>query len=137
MTTTRKIHPDDVRIVPEMELCDRLRRALRILPMDNAEIAHVLGVKPPTISTWLTGRRTPSHAALMIMADMTGVDLQWLETGTASPEAGRSLYAIRDSNPEPADSEGGRVLRLAWGVNRGLSADRRGARGGRHLWAVS
>lgn len=133
MTTLRNIHPDDVRVVPEWELCDRLRRSFRMIPsMDNTEIAEVLGVRPATISTWLTGRRTPPHTTLMIIADMTGVDLEWLKTGTAGAEADRSLYAIRDSNPEPADMESRPVLSVIPGgltggssaVSPGLTVDR-------------
>jgi hypothetical protein len=64
----------------------------------------------------------------MIWADMTGVDLDWLETGTASPEAGRSMYAIRDSNPEPADKSSRPFLTLVRMVdqtgNPGLPVDR-------------
>jgi transcriptional regulator with XRE-family HTH domain len=122
--TTHTVHPDDVRVVPEFELCDRLRRSLRMLPLSNAEVAEIMGVRRETVSTWLTGQRKPSHTTLMIWADMTGVDLGWLETGTASPEAGRSLYAIRDSNPEPADMSSRRHLTLVGGGNRGLPVDR-------------
>ena len=93
---------DDVRVVPDWELCDRLRRSMRMVPgLSNEDIAEMMGVQRTTVSTWLGGRRVPNRAILLVWADMTGVDEQWLLTGT--PSEGGAKYAIRDSNPEPAD----------------------------------
>lgn len=74
-------HPDDLRVVPEWELCDRLTRSLRMVGLSSIEVAQFMGVTPTTVSRWINGRTKPSRAVLMIWADMTGVDLEWLETG--------------------------------------------------------
>jgi transcriptional regulator with XRE-family HTH domain len=63
ITTT---NPADVRIVPEWELCDRLRRSLRLVGLNNIQVADFMGVQRETVSTWLTGRRRPSYAVLRI-----------------------------------------------------------------------
>lgn len=108
MTSTATKAPD-APVVPEWELCDRLRRSLRLLPdIDNTEIAEIMGVQRTTVSTWLSGRRKPSRAVLMVWADMTGVDLAWLEHGNAD-----ELRARRDSNPKPSDLESQRPRRRA------------------------
>lgn len=119
--TTAAFRRDDVRVIPEMELCDRLGRSLRMIGSSSQEIAELMGVTPTTVSRWLNGRTKPSRAVLMIWSDMTGVDLHWLETGEG--------WAPRGSNPEPAVSQ-----HSAWGVNSRLTANRPAVR---HLRAVS
>jgi transcriptional regulator with XRE-family HTH domain len=116
MTTTQQVHPADVRVVPDWELCDRMRRSLRLVPgLDGSEVGELMGVRRETVSTWLSGRRRPSNAVLFLWSDMTGVDRDWLLTGTPSDE----WYAIRDSNPEPADLEPARpALRILGGESR-------------------
>lgn len=86
---------------------------MRMVPgLTNEDVAELMGVQRPTVSTWLHGRRTPPRTTLMIWADMTGVDREWLMTGTPSAE----WYAMRDLNPQPADWEPrGPVLRLIHG----------------------
>lgn len=91
--------------------------------LTNEEIAEFMGVQRPTVSTWLHGRRTPPKTTVMLWADMCGVDREWLLTGTPSNE----WYAIRDSNPEPADF--GRLCAalelVPFHVKPGLTLDRR------------
>jgi transcriptional regulator with XRE-family HTH domain len=124
MTTTQQQHqhPDDVRVVPDWELCDRLARSLRLLPLSHGEIAEVFGVNPTTVSRWLNGHNKPSNVALMFWADMTGVDFEWLKTGEASPEWVRlqNQRACRDSNPKPSVWEPV-VIEGGQSVKRGLT----------------
>lgn len=106
----------DERVVPEWELCDRMRRSLRLVPaLSLAEVAEFYGVSRETVGRWINGHNKPSKVALAFWADMTGVDREWLETGQA-PTSGTPgparLYGIRDSNPEPADSKEGVTVRL-------------------------
>lgn len=111
--TIQQIHPADVRVVPDWELCDRLRRSMRLVPgMSNSDVAELMGVRREAISAWLNGRNRPSYAVLRIWSDMTGCDLGWLTDGEPSKE----WYAMRDLNPQPADLEpAGPTLRLLGG----------------------
>jgi transcriptional regulator with XRE-family HTH domain len=77
-------------VVPEWDLADRMRKALRQGGVSSMAMADHLGVTRQTVSTWLNGRHRPSTAALRVWASLTGVDFAW-------------LCAARDSNPEPAD----------------------------------
>lgn len=104
MTSTAANHPDDVRVVPAWELCDRLARSLRLVGISSIEVAEFMGVNPTTVSRWVNGRTMPSRAVLRIWADMTGVEFEWLETGqdpTGQPGPD-DLRGCRDSNPEPS-----------------------------------
>ena len=91
--------------VPDFTLGDRLRKALDHAGISVATMADVQGVGTATVSRWMHDRSPVKRGALMLWAIATGVDQQWLETGTAGLEnqTGRDQYAIRDSNPEPAD----------------------------------
>jgi hypothetical protein len=77
-------------VVPEWDLADRMRKALRESNRSAGAMAEYLGVSRQTISSWLSGKYRPNKATLRVWADQTGVDFGW-------------LCAARDSNPEPAD----------------------------------
>lgn len=108
----------------EFDLCDRLRKSLRVSGMGVSQIAAVLGVDRNTVSNYLGGRTNPTRPTLTTWAIATGVPLSWLLTGevtadeadngirgvvlaggvTQLVQTGQvSRYAVRDSNPEPAD----------------------------------
>jgi transcriptional regulator with XRE-family HTH domain len=139
--------------VPEWTLGDRMRKALEASGTPVHEIAEYLDVTPTTISRWIHDKTPVKRSAIMIWAATTGVDPEWLETGTAGLEnqTGRDQYAIRDSNPEPADMSSRPDLRVILGVNERLTVDRipaglpvpeprtpvPGRESGRHLRAVS
>lgn len=113
-------------MIPEWTLGDRMRKALEVSNTPVGEIAEYLEVNRATVGRWLHDKSPVKKSTLVIWAATTGVDLGWLETGTAGLEnqTGRDQYAIRDSNPEPADMES-RHLRLVGGaVNDGLTLDR-------------
>lgn len=123
-----RLRGGDDYMVPEWTLGDRMRKALEVSGTPVQEISEYLDVNRATVGRWLHDKSPVKRSTLMIWAATTGVDLEWLETGTASPEAGRSMYAIRDSNPEPADMESRRFLGVLEGGlstgNRGLPVDR-------------
>jgi transcriptional regulator with XRE-family HTH domain len=77
-------------VVPEWDLADRMRKALRESGVSVGEMAEYLGVYRSTLSKWLGGVTTPKAGMLRLWAMRTGVDFEW-------------LCAARDSNPEPAD----------------------------------
>jgi transcriptional regulator with XRE-family HTH domain len=118
--------PDPDALVPDWTLGDRMRKALDVSGTPVHEIAEYLDVSRQTIGRWLHDRGPVKRHVLITWAATTGVDLWWLETGTAGLEnqTGRDQYAIRDSNPEPADMSSARRLTLVGGVNRRLSVNR-------------
>ena len=126
--TTSQIHPDDVRVVPEFELCDRLARSLRLFPLSHGEIAELFGVNVNTVSRWLNGRNKPSKVAIAFWADMTGVDRTWLETGQAPTGTSGPIGLVRHQGLEPRTrcygASRGRHLSI---VKEGLTPDQRGA----------
>jgi transcriptional regulator with XRE-family HTH domain len=77
-------------LVPEWDLADRMRKALRQSPYNAIEMAEYFGVSRQAVSSWLNGKYYPNTATLRLWAQRTGVDFEW-------------LCAARDSNPEPAD----------------------------------
>ena len=93
-------------VVPSWELQDRIARARRHAHLEQGELGELAGVSRKSISRYETGQSTPRRAALIAIAFATGVDLNWLENGETPagnhPGGGRK-WAIRDSNPEPAD----------------------------------
>lgn len=123
---TRLMRDRDDYIVPEWTLGDRLRKALEASDTPVQEIADYLDVNRNTISRWIHDKSPVKRSTLIIWAATTGVDPDWLETGTAGLEnqADRDLYASRDLNPEPADSEVRRLRTVPAGVNRGLTVNR-------------
>lgn len=145
--------PNPDALVPDWTLGDRMRKALDVSGTPVQEIAEYLDVSRQTIGRWLSDRGPVKRHVLITWAATTGVDLGWLETGTAGLEnqTGRDQYAIRDLNPEPADMEHGRSRLRLVSVNRGLTVNRipagypipeprkplPGRESGRHLSAVS
>lgn len=112
----------------EFDLCDRLRKSLRVGQVGVNQMAGVLDVDRNTVSNYLGGRRKPSRSTLAMWAMATGVPFAWLETGEIDASGGGDVaaevreeaqagggryylprppgdtrYAVRDSNPEPAD----------------------------------
>jgi transcriptional regulator with XRE-family HTH domain len=71
-------------------------------------MAAQLGVSRETIGRWTSGRGEPKRAGLLAWAAVTGVDLEWLETGkgpaTTSPDPDPSLPRL-DSNQQPSGYE--------------------------------
>lgn len=106
---------NDVGVVPEWTIGDRLRKARLRLGLGQREMAELVGVTQKTIWAAESGTTNPSRLLVRSWAMASGVDPVWLATGTAAqtpPPAGlpaggvgEAQCAIRDSNPEPADLE--------------------------------
>lgn len=116
----------DEYFVPEWTLGDRMRKALEVSGTPVGEMAEYLDVGRATIGRWIHDKGPVKRTTLLVWAATTGVDPDWLETGTAGlqKETGGELYAIRDSNPEPADMSSRPTLAVVWSVNRSLTVDR-------------
>jgi transcriptional regulator with XRE-family HTH domain len=100
--------------VPQFDMADRLRKALRVADLGVQDIADYLGVSRNTVGAWINGRTVPSKGSLMLWAMRTGVPFEWLRTGE-SPNQGvpgeglveaaassRSVLPRLDSNQKPA-----------------------------------
>ena len=76
--------------------------------MDQAALGDALGISRQTVSNYERGMTQPKRHVLIAWAMATGVDLDWLTTGTEKPHqdgpdgASRGLLPGLDSNQEPA-----------------------------------
>lgn len=93
--------------VPEFDMADRLRKALRHADVGVQEIADYLGVSRNTVGAWINGRTPPATAFVRLWAMRTGVPFEWLQNGT-SPHRGpgeglsQTVLPRMDSNHQPA-----------------------------------
>ena len=76
-------HPE----VPQFDLADRMRKALRTSGLNQEEMSEYLGVSRNTVSNWVNGHwnTPPKRAYLRLWALRTGVPLEWLEHGEVTP----------------------------------------------------
>lgn len=69
--------------IPELTLGWRLKMSLGEVTRD--EIARVMDVTPSTISRWMSDKGAPPKRPYLIQwALVTGVPVEWLETGTST-----------------------------------------------------
>ena len=65
-----------------MNIGDRLKVAMNLAGVSQAELARACGVKPPSVSGWLSGRaRFLRGENLLAAASALGVSQSWLATG--------------------------------------------------------
>ncbi|WP_151721033.1 S24 family peptidase [Acinetobacter ursingii] len=73
-------------------LAERLRYAMEVLPpkkIKGVDLARAVGVKPPSVSDWLSGKsKTMEGENLLRAANHLGVNPVWLATGSGNPEIG-------------------------------------------------
>lgn len=101
----------------------RIRGLMAELQIRQKTVAEVLGYSQQALSRRTTGAVAFSVDEIETLARLFGVTEAYLYgfTNERAPgqTTGGSLYAIRDSNPEPADSSDAVVLEApepAWGV---------------------
>jgi transcriptional regulator with XRE-family HTH domain len=82
-------------IVPEWDLADRMRKALRHADIGVQEMADYLGVARNTVGTWINGRIRPSRQTLRLWSLRCGVPLAWLMEG----ETGSGFRKSSSSTP--------------------------------------
>jgi len=68
-------------VVPEWDVADRMRKALRHRGAGVQEIADYLGVSRNTVGGWINGRYNPSIATLRSWAQYCSVNYEWLKDG--------------------------------------------------------
>jgi transcriptional regulator with XRE-family HTH domain len=86
-----------VAAVPEWDVADRMRKALRESGVGVQEIADYLGVARNTVSTWINGRIEPSKQTLRLWALRCGVSYEWLETGRTPSHWGDEGQPLPDA----------------------------------------
>ena len=64
--------------VPEWDLADRMRKALRTAGVGPQEMADYLGVSRQSVGNWISGRVEPSFQTVRLWSIRTGVDLEWV-----------------------------------------------------------
>lgn len=77
-------------VIPEWDLADRMRKALRQADIGVAEMADYLGVSRTSVSNWINGRVEPSLQTLRLWSLRTGVPLEWVLAGV--PALRRRLF---------------------------------------------
>jgi transcriptional regulator with XRE-family HTH domain len=87
--------------VPDWDLADRMRKALRHAGMSPGQMADYLGVSRQSVGNWISGRVEPSFQTLRLWSIRTGVSLEWLLGRVLVPAGGftmsRSLTASDDA----------------------------------------
>ncbi|MBB6579625.1 phage repressor protein C with HTH and peptisase S24 domain [Comamonas odontotermitis] len=99
-----------------MTLADRLLAAMAHANLTQAELARRCGVKPPSVSGWLSGKSKFLRGEnLLSAARALGVNQQWLATGQGSmlsPEASSGVNAISVPSLSPAPLPGEAVIHI-------------------------
>lgn len=86
-------------IVPEFDLADRMRKALRVSGVGVQEIADYLEVSRGAVGNWINGKARPNPAAIKLWALRTGVPYAWLRSGEMP--RGPEGCPEQDSNLQP------------------------------------
>ena len=72
--------------------------------LSQAELAHALGVSPSAVGMYEQGRREPSAAGLVALAEVFGVTTDYLLTGRPTlPKDGAALGKMMESLVDLAD----------------------------------
>lgn len=83
-------------------LSERLKYAMEVLPpkkIKGVDLARAVGVKPPSVSDWLSGKSKTMEGENLIKASkFLGVSASWLASGTGHPTTGKSDNAVLGLN---------------------------------------
>ncbi|MFI8035468.1 LexA family protein [Acinetobacter sp. ABJ_C3_5] len=96
-------------------LAERLRYAMEVLPpkkIKGVDLARAVGVKPPSVSDWLSGKSKTMEGENLIKASkFLGVSASWLASGSGQPSPKKSENAdICLSNTVPISARMAPVL---------------------------
>lgn len=81
----------NVQVVPQWTLGDRMRKALDHASVSVEEMAEYLGYSTATMRNWTRDRAVPRPTVLRQWALRTGCDYHWLVTGDTSPQVAQQL----------------------------------------------
>jgi DNA-binding XRE family transcriptional regulator len=104
-------------VIPQWTLADKLRKAREHAGLDQATLAHDLGIARQTVGNYEAERVTPRRSVLMAWALRTGVSLAWL-TNDESPRQGgpgggsQAGLPRLDSNQQPSGYSDAQVIEL-------------------------
>jgi DNA-binding XRE family transcriptional regulator len=85
--------------IPEWDLADRMKKALRHSGVGAQEMADYLGVSRQSVGNWINGRVTPSTQTLRLWALRCGVPLEWLRPGLKLGVKMRCSWTSGHSHP--------------------------------------
>ena len=86
--------------VPQWTIGDRLRKAREMTGLTQVQFAERVGLSRATVNNSELNKSQPRKSVVLLWAMETGVDRDWLMTGSANNET-----------PDP-DGPGGELLRL-------------------------
>lgn len=91
-------------------LAERLRYAMDVLPpkkIKGVELARAVGVRPPSVSDWLSGKsKTMEGENLLKASSFLGVNPSWLATGVGKPSV---QYQEAGGMPEDPKAPSGSI----------------------------
>lgn len=93
------IQPDHG-FVPEFDVADRMRKALRVSDVGVQEIADYLEVSRSAVGKWINGHVAPSAQTIRLWALRTGVPYEWLRDGKNPRQEGGPDGGSRDVRPK-------------------------------------
>ena len=77
-------------------LSERLKLAIERAGVSKSDLAKTCGVKPASVSDWLSGKSKSMRAPVaQKAAEFLNVSLIWLSTGEGTPESGSSVSPAR------------------------------------------
>jgi DNA-binding XRE family transcriptional regulator len=88
-------------VIPELSANLRMEIARRHVGMNQAQLAEALGVSTGTIQRAERGEKV-RRSTVLAWAMVTGVDLDWLETGKAPSPVGDGASDAPPAGLEPA-----------------------------------
>jgi len=91
-------------VIPALTRGQRLTVAMEYAGYKTETMALQMRCSATTIRNYITGRTRIDYPALKAWADITGVDLGWLETGQAGPTDGPGLTSVAGTGFEPVTS---------------------------------
>lgn len=94
----------------EFDLADRIRKAMRVSGLNQAELGALVGVSGSAVSEWARGKVTPARHHIERIASATDVPLDWLLNGTSPRQPTpaeqawmRQLAAVAEETREALD----------------------------------
>ena len=90
-------------------LAERLKYAMEILPpkkIKGVDLARAVGVRPPSVSDWLSGKsKTMEGENLLKAAKCLNVNPNWLASGIGTPQPIEASNSLSTSNERKLNQE--------------------------------
>ncbi|MFP4624780.1 MAG: helix-turn-helix domain-containing protein [Gemmatimonadota bacterium] len=86
------LHHDDIDGANLDGFLSRLRQALDLRAMSQADLARALGVRQATVSDWFTHRHPPNGLVMLRLPGVLGVNAGWLFSGDGPMSGGASTH---------------------------------------------